>query len=204
MWDLTPEPVKDASPLWASSTPPRVGSLTCTHSSSPWTALCPLSNLRFPPHRGPNPLSRYLEIHNPVPKVSAICLWVYHQPRRRTPARAVEFEICWVISRPLFGAFGKASSAHSIAFAAVDNRVKDLYRRRLDKKVEAVCNVRKLSKLDMKLNDALPKIRSELFHVLVSFIVPMNHLSHMYFNSSLTNSNKHRKYVQIEQVIYFK
>lgn len=29
---------------------------------------------------------------------------------------------------------------------------------RLDKRVEAVENVRKLTKLDMKLNDALPKI----------------------------------------------
>lgn len=29
---------------------------------------------------------------------------------------------------------------------------------RLDKRVEAVDNVRKLTKLDMKLNDALPKI----------------------------------------------
>ncbi|XP_028946786.2 urease-like [Malus domestica] len=64
-----------------------------------------------------------------------------------------------VISRPMFGAFGKAGSAHSIAFvsqAAVDNCVKDSYR--LDKRVEAVRNVRKLSKLDMKLNDALPNI----------------------------------------------
>lgn len=64
-----------------------------------------------------------------------------------------------VIMRPMFGAFGKASSAHSIAFvskAALDNGVKAAYR--LDKRVEAVDNVRKLTKLDMKLNDALPKI----------------------------------------------
>lgn len=40
--------------------------------------------------------------------------------------------------------------------AALDNGVKAAYR--LDKRVEAVDNVRKLTKLDMKLNDALPKI----------------------------------------------
>ncbi|XP_004502315.1 urease [Cicer arietinum] len=64
-----------------------------------------------------------------------------------------------VIMRPMFGAFGKASSAHSIAFvskAALDNGVKASYG--LDKRVEAVDNVRKLTKLDMKLNDALPEI----------------------------------------------
>ncbi|KAI5352042.1 PREDICTED: urease [Prunus dulcis] len=64
-----------------------------------------------------------------------------------------------VIARPMFGAFGKAGSANSIAFvskAAIDNCVKDLYG--LDKTVAAVGNVRKLNKLDMKLNDALPKI----------------------------------------------
>lgn len=64
-----------------------------------------------------------------------------------------------VIMRPMFGAFGKAGRANSIAFvskAALDNGVKTLYG--LDKRVEAVDNVRKLSKLDMKLNDALPEI----------------------------------------------
>ncbi|XP_065874257.1 urease [Euphorbia lathyris] len=65
-----------------------------------------------------------------------------------------------VISRPMFGAFGKAGSANSIAFVskvAADNGVKAEYR--LDKRVEAVGNVRKLTKLDMKLNDALPDIK---------------------------------------------
>ncbi|RDX94687.1 hypothetical protein CR513_22907, partial [Mucuna pruriens] len=61
-----------------------------------------------------------------------------------------------VIMRPMFGAFGKAGSAHSIAFAALNNGVKASYG--LDKRVEAVENVRKLTKLDMKLNDALPQI----------------------------------------------
>ncbi|KAK9934426.1 hypothetical protein M0R45_021571 [Rubus argutus] len=64
-----------------------------------------------------------------------------------------------VISRPMFGAYGKASSSHSIAFVskeAKDNGVKALYD--LNKRVEAVGNVRNLRKRDMKLNDALPKI----------------------------------------------
>ncbi|MED6133994.1 hypothetical protein PIB30_117031 [Stylosanthes scabra] len=64
-----------------------------------------------------------------------------------------------VIMRPMFGAFGKASSAHSIAFvskAASRNKVKELYG--LNKRVEAVENVRRLTKLDMKLNDSLPEI----------------------------------------------
>ncbi|XP_030541998.1 urease [Rhodamnia argentea] len=64
-----------------------------------------------------------------------------------------------VFMRPMFGAFGKAGSANSIAFvskAAANADVKALYG--LEKKVEAVRNVRKLTKLDMKLNDALPSI----------------------------------------------
>ncbi|XP_059448917.1 urease [Corylus avellana] len=64
-----------------------------------------------------------------------------------------------VIMRPMFGAFGKAGSSHSIAFvskAALDNGVKAAYG--LDKRVEAVGNVSRLTKCDMKLNDALPNI----------------------------------------------
>lgn len=65
-----------------------------------------------------------------------------------------------VIMRPMFGAFGKAGSSHSITFvskAALDEGVKTSYG--LNKRVEAVdSNVRKLTKLDMKLNDALPQI----------------------------------------------
>ncbi|KAL6983864.1 Urease [Sarracenia purpurea var. burkii] len=64
-----------------------------------------------------------------------------------------------VIMRPMFGAFGKAGSANSIAFvskAALDNGIKTLYG--LNKRLEAVGNVRRLTKLDMKLNDALPNI----------------------------------------------
>ncbi|XP_054805536.1 urease [Prosopis cineraria] len=64
-----------------------------------------------------------------------------------------------VMMRPMFGAFGKAASNHSIAFVskvALENGVKASYG--LNKRVEAVGNVRKLTKLDMKLNDALPHI----------------------------------------------
>ncbi|KAL6567888.1 Urease [Orobanche gracilis] len=64
-----------------------------------------------------------------------------------------------VMMRPMFGAFGKAASANSIAFVskvALDSGVKDKYE--LSKRVKAVSNVRKLTKLDMKLNDALPHI----------------------------------------------
>ncbi|KAL6574332.1 Urease [Orobanche hederae] len=64
-----------------------------------------------------------------------------------------------VMMRPMFGAFGKAASANSIAFVskvALDSGVKDKYG--LSKRVKAVSNVRKLTKLDMKLNDALPHI----------------------------------------------
>ncbi|GLT30141.1 hypothetical protein SLA2020_049590 [Shorea laevis] len=64
-----------------------------------------------------------------------------------------------VLSRPMFGAFGKAGSTHSIAFVskvALDSGVKKVYG--LKKRVEAVGNVRRLTKLDMKLNDALPSI----------------------------------------------
>ncbi|EYU25922.1 hypothetical protein ABFS82_11G068800 [Erythranthe guttata] len=64
-----------------------------------------------------------------------------------------------VTMRPMFGAFGKAASSNSIAFVskvALDLGIKEHYG--LNKRLEAVSNVRKLTKLDMKLNDALPQI----------------------------------------------
>ncbi|XP_058102247.1 urease isoform X2 [Magnolia sinica] len=64
-----------------------------------------------------------------------------------------------VIMRPMFGAFGKAGSSNSIAFvskAAKEAGIGNEYG--LKKRVEAVGNVRCLTKLDMKLNAALPKI----------------------------------------------
>uniref|UniRef100_A0ACD5X9I6 Uncharacterized protein n=1 Tax=Avena sativa TaxID=4498 RepID=A0ACD5X9I6_AVESA len=64
-----------------------------------------------------------------------------------------------VMMRPMFGAYGKAGSSNSIAFvskAAKEADVASEYK--LRKRVEAVGGVRRLTKLDMKLNDALPKI----------------------------------------------
>ncbi|XP_077226666.1 urease isoform X2 [Tasmannia lanceolata] len=64
-----------------------------------------------------------------------------------------------VMMRPMFGAYGKAGSSNSISFvskAAKDAGIENDYG--LKKRVEAVSNVRGLTKLDMKLNDALPKI----------------------------------------------
>jgi len=64
-----------------------------------------------------------------------------------------------VLMRPMFGALGKAGSSCSIAFvskAAKDAGVEKEYG--LRKRVEAVQNVRRLTKLDMKLNSATPKI----------------------------------------------
>lgn len=65
-----------------------------------------------------------------------------------------------VTMRPMFGAFSKAASSNSIAFVskvALDAGIKDSYR--LNKRVEAVTNVRNITKLNMKLNDALPDIK---------------------------------------------
>ncbi|KAL2903604.1 Urease [Bienertia sinuspersici] len=64
-----------------------------------------------------------------------------------------------VLMRPMFGAFGKAGSANSIAFvskAALEKGIKEKYG--LDKRVEAVGGVRNVTKEDMKLNNSLPKI----------------------------------------------
>eukprot|EP00268_Persea_americana_P046138 TRINITY_DN4745_c0_g1_i1.p1 TRINITY_DN4745_c0_g1~~TRINITY_DN4745_c0_g1_i1.p1 ORF type:complete len:839 (-),score=177.71 TRINITY_DN4745_c0_g1_i1:212-2728(-) len=64
-----------------------------------------------------------------------------------------------VIMRPMFSAFGKAGSSNAFAFiskAAKAAKIRGEYG--LKKRVRAVRNVRGLTKLDMKLNDALPKI----------------------------------------------
>ncbi|KAL5717691.1 urease [Ranunculus cassubicifolius] len=64
-----------------------------------------------------------------------------------------------VLMRPMFGAFGKAGSSHSIAFVSKAAKEADVGTHYgLKKKVEAVGNVVNLSKLDMKLNSALPNI----------------------------------------------
>lgn len=64
-----------------------------------------------------------------------------------------------VSMRPMFGAFGRATGATSVAFvsqAALSSRSVERYG--LTKRVEAVRGCRGLGKRDMKLNDALPRI----------------------------------------------
>jgi urease alpha subunit len=62
--------------------------------------------------------------------------------------------------RPMFGAFGRATGALSLAFvsqASLDAGVSTRYR--VAKRMVAVRGCRTLAKRDMKLNDALPTIR---------------------------------------------
>ncbi|KAG6573656.1 hypothetical protein SDJN03_27543, partial [Cucurbita argyrosperma subsp. sororia] len=61
-----------------------------------------------------------------------------------------------ILMRPMYGSIGKAGSGNSIAFASLNAGVKAMYG--LNKRVEAVGNTRKLTKLDMQWNDALPNI----------------------------------------------
>jgi len=64
-----------------------------------------------------------------------------------------------VYMRPMFGALGRAVGGTSIAFVSQlskENRVAENYS--LSKRIEAVRHCRKISKRDMKWNDALPKI----------------------------------------------
>ncbi|KAH9308665.1 hypothetical protein KI387_036576 [Taxus chinensis] len=64
-----------------------------------------------------------------------------------------------VIMRPMFGAIGKGGSSHSIAFVSKASKEAGVEKKYLlHKRVEAVQNVRGLTKLDMKLNTATPKI----------------------------------------------
>jgi urease alpha subunit len=61
--------------------------------------------------------------------------------------------------RPMFGASGRAVGGTSIAFVSQlckEKRVAENYS--LTKRIEGVCHCRKISKRDMKWNDALPKI----------------------------------------------
>jgi len=63
------------------------------------------------------------------------------------------------ISRPMFGAFGRALSSTSFTFvsqAALDHEIPK--RLGLQRRVSAVKNCRNLGKRDLKLNDALPKM----------------------------------------------
>ena len=65
-----------------------------------------------------------------------------------------------VLMRPMFGAFGRATEATSLAFvsqASLDAGIGGRYR--VGKRLVAVRGCRTLGKRDMKLNDALPVIR---------------------------------------------
>ena len=64
-----------------------------------------------------------------------------------------------IISRPMYGAFGRALSSTSLTFlsqAALDREIPK--KLGLQKRVVAVKNCRSIKKRDMKLNDALPEI----------------------------------------------
>jgi urease subunit alpha len=63
------------------------------------------------------------------------------------------------ISRPMFGAFGRALTSTSFTFvsqAALDHEIPK--RLGLQRRVSAVKNCRNVGKRDLKLNDALPKV----------------------------------------------
>ena len=64
-----------------------------------------------------------------------------------------------IISRPMFGAFGRAIGTTSLTFvskAALEREVPK--KLKLERRVVAVNNCRSVKKCDLKLNDALPKI----------------------------------------------
>src|SRR6187402_1870467 len=64
-----------------------------------------------------------------------------------------------LMMRPMFGAYGRATGATSLAFVsqlALEDGVAERYA--LTKRAAAVRDCRRLTKRDMKLNDALPKI----------------------------------------------
>ena len=64
-----------------------------------------------------------------------------------------------VLSRPMFGAWGKALFSTSVTFlsqAGIDNRIPEQLG--LQKRIVAVRNCRRIGKRDLKLNDATPNI----------------------------------------------
>ena len=64
-----------------------------------------------------------------------------------------------IISRPMFGAFGRALCSTSLTFVSQAALDREIPRKLgLQKRVAAVKNCRSVKKRDLKLNDALPKI----------------------------------------------
>ncbi len=65
-----------------------------------------------------------------------------------------------VLPRPMFGAMGRAAAAGSVNFvtpAALDDALPD--RLELDKRFVAIRGTRRVTKADMRMNDALPDVR---------------------------------------------
>ncbi|OLC43026.1 MAG: urease subunit alpha [Nitrospirae bacterium 13_1_40CM_4_62_6] len=64
-----------------------------------------------------------------------------------------------IISRPMFGAFGRALCSTNLTFVSQSAMDRDIPKKLgLQKRVAAVKNCRSVKKRDLKLNDALPKI----------------------------------------------
>jgi urease subunit alpha len=64
-----------------------------------------------------------------------------------------------IISRPMFGAFGRAIASTSLTFVSKAALERDVPKKlKLERRIVAVNNCRTVKKRDLKLNDALPKI----------------------------------------------
>jgi urease subunit alpha len=64
-----------------------------------------------------------------------------------------------VYMRPMFGGFGRATGPCSIAFVSAICQQQGIAKKYgLSKRIEAVKGCRKISKRDLKWNDALPRI----------------------------------------------
>jgi urease subunit alpha len=64
-----------------------------------------------------------------------------------------------IISRPMFGAFGRAVATTCLTFVSKAALERDVPKKlKLERRIVAVSNCRSVKKRDLKLNDALPKI----------------------------------------------
>ncbi|HEX6950367.1 MAG TPA: urease subunit alpha, partial [Nitrospira sp.] len=64
-----------------------------------------------------------------------------------------------IISRPMFGAFGRAIASTSVTFVSKAALERDVPKKlKLERRIVAVKNCRSVKKQDLKLNDALPKV----------------------------------------------
>ena len=104
----------------------------------------------------------------------------YYAPVHRPYGLTVLRHTCWFVCmrlpleqpvqmRPMYGASGKAVGLSSIAWvsqSSVSSGVAQGYG--LSKRVEPVKNCRKISKKDMKLNDATPDVKVRQFALAVN------------------------------------